>query len=161
MSWLGVSSSYAIVGLSQGNGIPAGGFIETDMSSLAWDLDDDKIPNSWELRYFSNSMGCDASLDSDGDGMDNLSEYICGTHPRDRTSVFQTVCKPSAAGGPVIEWNALEGRVYNVFESHNLAVPNSFFPVPGDIVFPNNSYTSDVGVANSAGFYKISVKLDD
>lgn len=162
MSWVGVSSDYkTIVGLSRGNGMPPAGSTQTDMSGLAWDLDGDKIPNSWELQHFSNSTGCDASADSDGDGMDNLSEYICDTDPRDSTSVFNAVCKPSATGGPVIEWNASEGRVYNVFESHNLALPNSFSSVPGDIVFPNNSYTPDVGVANSPAFYKVTVKLDE
>jgi hypothetical protein len=46
------------------------------------DIDDDGMPNEWELQYGLNPYyPNDAHLDPDGDGLTNLQEYQLGTHP--------------------------------------------------------------------------------
>lgn len=49
----------------------------------AWaDSDSDGLPNNWELQHgFNLADSSDAALDSDGDGITNLQEYITGGHP--------------------------------------------------------------------------------
>ena len=44
------------------------------------DSDLDGLPDSWEMRYFGN-LSQTASGDPDGDGVNNLDEYLLGTEP--------------------------------------------------------------------------------
>ena len=45
------------------------------------DTDGDGLPDSWEQQYFGNSTNGIVSGDQDGDGRNNLTEYIDGTNP--------------------------------------------------------------------------------
>lgn len=45
------------------------------------DTDGDGLPDSWESRYFGNVTGADPNGDPDGDGRNNLQEYLTGTNP--------------------------------------------------------------------------------
>ncbi|MBU2713749.1 hypothetical protein [Zooshikella harenae] len=50
------------------------------------DTDKDGIPDGWELTHGSNPLASDVSEDADGDGQNNLSEYIVSVedYPADR-----------------------------------------------------------------------------
>jgi parallel beta-helix repeat protein len=50
------------------------------------DMDDDGIPDGWEVAHALNPRADDADLDSDGDGLTNLGEYIQATDPWDGDS---------------------------------------------------------------------------
>ncbi len=46
------------------------------------DRDEDGLPDSWERAHgFDPETGYDALLDNDGDGLNNLQEYLAGTDP--------------------------------------------------------------------------------
>jgi len=53
------------------------------LDPAAWaDADLDGMPNNWELQHgFNLADSSNAALDSDGDGINNLQEYITGGHP--------------------------------------------------------------------------------
>jgi hypothetical protein len=54
------------------------------------DADQDGLPDSWEVQYgFSTNDASDAVLDFDGDGMNNLGEYIARTNPTNAASVLK------------------------------------------------------------------------
>ncbi|MCD6383490.1 MAG: VCBS repeat-containing protein [Thermoplasmata archaeon] len=49
------------------------------------DYDNDGLPNSWEEKYGLDIYDpTDANVDTDGDGLTNLQEYLNGTDPTDR-----------------------------------------------------------------------------
>jgi hypothetical protein len=54
-----------------------------DVYIVLHDADHDGLPDAWETQFGLNpNDAADATLDSDGDGPNNLQEYLNGTHPK-------------------------------------------------------------------------------
>ncbi len=88
------------------------------------DLDGDGIPAYWELEHFGGSTNAMAGIDSDGDGMDNLGEYIAYTDPNNSNSVFTFTAEFDPTNGMtevVAEFGSLRSRDYALEETTNLA----------------------------------------
>jgi fibronectin type 3 domain-containing protein len=79
----------------------------------------DGIPGSWRLQFFgngltTNSTSC-AACDPDGDGQNNLAEYLAGTDPNNNASVFAlTGIATDADGFYTVNWNSMGGMSYVV-----------------------------------------------
>lgn len=58
------------------------------------DVDEDGMPNAWEVTYGLDPLTNDASGDRDGDGYSNLREYKAGTDPTDPASKPQFKVMP-------------------------------------------------------------------
>jgi len=67
------------------------------------------------------------NADADGDGENNLQEYLAGTDPTDPTSFFKNIgTDPSAAQQPsdcVISWPSVSGKQYVIERSPSLSTP--------------------------------------
>jgi len=130
--------------------------------TVSSDADDDGIPNEWEALYFGNITGAVATVDSDGDGADNLTEYVSGYDPTDPNSVFEVASftPPASGGSPfIVRWNSVEGRTYNVGWSDNLIFTPFTNNYSIDLPYPANSYTDTVDRAGSQNFYRVDVRL--
>ncbi len=126
------------------------------------DSDADGMPDYWETTYFQSPTDTVASVDSDGDGADNLTEYISGYDPIDSNSVFKITAfsAPPAGSSPfIITWNPQEGRIYNVSWTPNL-IYTSFTDISGDFPHLINSYTDMVERTDQQNFYHVDVRLD-
>jgi hypothetical protein len=75
----------------------------------------DGIPNWWRAQYFggsgtnTNSVSC-ASCDPDGDGMNNLQEYLTGTVPTNGASSFHVTSVLRTNNDLFISWMTGIGR---------------------------------------------------
>jgi len=47
------------------------------------DSDGDGLPDWWEQKFFDSRTAAIPEVDSDGDGQNNLAEFLAGTHPLD------------------------------------------------------------------------------
>ena len=85
------------------------------------DFDHDGMADEWEAAFGLNTNSvADATIDSDGDGQDNRSEYIAGTDPRDPHS-FLKVQRIAQDGNAVsLEFEALSNRTYRVYYKNSL-----------------------------------------
>lgn len=100
-----------------------GGIFVLDSGGEFVDSDLDGIPDWWERKHFGNETSTPATLDLDGDGQDNFSEYIAGLDPNDSSSVFKiesTDLEPEANGMMTIEWQSQPGRTYHVYFSETI-----------------------------------------
>ncbi len=76
------------------------------------DANSNGIQDTYESTYFPG--GCDPEADSDGDGLSNRAEYLCGTVPTNRASVLSILDVQMNAGGLSLTWSAAAGRGYRV-----------------------------------------------
>jgi hypothetical protein len=126
---------------------------------LANDLDGDGIPNWWELKFFADHILCNPALDSDGDGINNLDEFIAGMDPTNAASFFMVNSVEAVPDdGFVLYWGAVTGRVYSVWWKETMT--NDFRLIESEIRLPRSSYTDRVYNAENSGFYTIDVELD-
>jgi hypothetical protein len=86
----------------------------TAVLTVLADTDGDHIPDVWEIANgFNTNSAADANLDTDGDGMTNLQEYIAGTNPRDASSYLK-VDRISMSSGATLSFAAVSNRSYTV-----------------------------------------------
>lgn len=74
------------------------------------DTDNNGLPDAWEYRYFAVLTGTDPNGDPDGDGANNLKEYMSGTDPGNSASLLR-------ATGLDIESNLTETRMILRFDA--------------------------------------------
>ena len=75
---------------SDNDGVSDGDEITNGTGPNDSDTDDDGMPDGWEVEYELNPLVNDANWDLDGDGFNNLKEYLKETLPNDRESKPKT-----------------------------------------------------------------------
>jgi len=89
-----------------------------------FDINNNGLPDAWEMQYSGSYTGMSANADSDTDGFNNLSEFIAGSDPTNPAStpkvgtVIYTNATPAA-----ITFNSVTGRVYWVEWSPSITNP--------------------------------------
>jgi len=85
------------------------------VGSLLVDTDGDGMPDPWEWGYdLDFNAAVDAGLDSDGDQLSNLAEYLSGTNPRDASSVLKFDSVTSGGGSVALQFIAIAGKSYTL-----------------------------------------------
>ncbi len=66
----------------------------------------------WQIGYFgsTNNLAADSNADPDGDGQNNLAEFLSGTSPTNGLSALRIISAPRQSDNVVITWTTAGGR---------------------------------------------------
>ncbi|QHI70749.1 sialidase family protein [Tichowtungia aerotolerans] len=119
------------------------------------------IPDTWRAEYGLADDGSEDFIDSDGDNMDNFSEWKAGTDPKDPQSFFSIAQDPSDfPNGFKLLWNSLSGRTYRVESATNLLAIPAFQTLTSGISGVNSTteFVDTNAVALQARYYRIIIE---
>lgn len=113
--------------LTNAAGLPTGAFRLLADPALA-DSIGDGILDTWRATHFGGdgetaTAHSAAAADPDGDGMNNLQEYLAGTTPTDAASAFRIVALAAhpETGARTITFTSVSGKNYDVLATDDLA----------------------------------------
>ena len=130
----------------------------TGLSAVITDSDGDAMDDAWELLHFG-TLSRDGAGDYDGDGSNDLSEFLAGTDPEDGSSTFrvQLTSGSPANTSIILSWPAVVNRSYRAEYKANLADP-SWLPLSaGSFVSGNQGFAYDNSPGSAQRFYRVSV----
>ncbi|HUI08413.1 MAG TPA: hypothetical protein VL486_15540 [Verrucomicrobiae bacterium] len=119
----------------------------------------------WQVQYFTSTDNPDAdpNADPDGDGQNNMAEFLCGTDPTNRMSVLRIVSVSRQGTDVAITWTTAGGRTNAVQATsgdanggytNNFAditiAPYIIIPGSGDAT---NNYVEVSGATNAPSRY--------
>jgi Tol biopolymer transport system component len=120
----------------------------------ALDSDGDGIPDWWMIQYFGHPTGQTGDLsraqdDVDGDGMNNLQEFLAGTIPTDPASVLALRIAADATGtNMLLNWTAASGKNYQILSTTNLS--DAVWPV-----FPGSVEAGSAGAIGGPRYFNV------
>ena len=122
----------------------------------------DGIDDAWQVQYFGvNNPSGAATADPDGDGQNNLFEYLAGTVPTNNASFFSFTLSAPAATQRNLSFSPITaGRTYTVEFRTNLTT-GTFSTLTGATQSDNGSTrtVSDVNATNSFCCYRVRISL--
>lgn len=101
----------------------------TDRGALEYGIPDDSIPDAWETRFASTNLNVlSDSGNYDGDGLNDLQEYILDTNPLiNNTPPLLTIQNPD--GQLTVAWNHFSTNRWYIIETTTNLIQNEFHPV--------------------------------
>jgi hypothetical protein len=99
----------------QTNTLPEGATATFSARYTFPDANRNDISDIWELQYFGSTNNHPGTIDSDGDGFKDYSEFIAGTNPTLPNSSLRVTSYSAQADGMILmQWPSVAGRIYQV-----------------------------------------------
>ncbi|MCX8156245.1 MAG: fibronectin type III domain-containing protein [Verrucomicrobiae bacterium] len=124
-------------------------------TGVTWGADEnyDGLPDDWQARYWGPNPAAwpGGQVDSDGDGVSNLQEFLAGTDPRDPQSVLKLSISSSPQGYR-LNWNTQPGQVYQVQMADRLGAWSDY---GAPRLAATNTDSVAVSGPGSSAFYRV------
>jgi hypothetical protein len=142
---------YVFVRCSDGTNASPYGFV--GVVSAQQDSYSEGIPNAWRSAYFGNanpSAGTKHHVtdDADGDGYNNITEFLIGSDPTVKTSNLRIT---SFASGTV-QWQAKPYEIYEIYGSTNLV---NWSRVGNPVTPTTTNGAASVSITSPKEFYRV------
>jgi T5SS/PEP-CTERM-associated repeat protein len=129
------------------------------------DVDGDGIDDEWATVHFHHTplSNAEKQTDSDGDGLNNYSEFLAGTNPTNQASAFNiTAVSVDSVGAVKLQFSAVPGKTYQIGYSDDLESWNSVDTPLLAWVAPDTCQWVDDGMETSSPpgtkrFYRVTV----
>jgi uncharacterized repeat protein (TIGR01451 family) len=129
----------------------------TELTEFDDDFDNDGLPDTWELSYGLNpSNPADALLDSDSDGINNLSEFISLTIPTNGASFFRVEHIAVSGHVAVTISPSSPSRLYTLEYNVNLT-DSTWTQVSGQVDLPGGG--SLTNIASTGRLHRVRVRM--
>jgi hypothetical protein len=121
------------------------------------DVDLDGLADTWEMTHFTTTAQ-DGTTDSDGDGINDLHEYLAGTNPTSTSSAFRITGTPVLQPGNQIQlqWQAVASKTYRITTSTTLT--GTWIPIATGIPATVPTTTQTVPTSGTRQFYRVEVE---
>ena len=120
------------------------------------------LPDDWLWQYGLNWDGSDDHADTDGDGMDNWSEFMAGTNPTNGASCLKLQISPGAVGTDafLLTWPSETGRWYRI--ESTVALPSTaWFLLASNLpAAPPRNTLSNAALSSPASFFRVGVRTN-
>jgi hypothetical protein len=164
------NSGTSTLSITTSNASPPGSFILTiagtstgiiHTSTVALTINaPELIPSWWLQKYFGCTIcpQADPAADPDGDGMNNLAEFLAGTDPTNSASGFRIITAIPQDSDILVIWQGCGGKTNAVQATPNLV--DSYADVSSNIILSGSGEQAtnflDVGAAtNASRFYRL------
>jgi hypothetical protein len=140
------------------NAAYASGFLKIRPAVLDYNFDG--LDDAFQRKNFPVFTATNAApaADPDGDGMNNLSEYIAGTIPTNAISVFKLLTLTnSRTAGTTIRWLSVSNKVYQVSSRTNLVLGAWQNLASTVTATGTNALQLDGAGTNGIRFYRVQV----
>lgn len=141
-----------------GNPRIAGGTV--DIGAYEFQQPASRVSYAWLQQYGLPTDGSADGVDTDGDGMNNWQEWLCGTNPTNAASVLRMLAPIVGADQVTVSWQSVTNRTYLLERAADLASQPDFQPLatgiagqPGTTSFLDTNAT---GAASS--YYRVGVQ---
>jgi len=124
------------------------------------DADTNGLPDWWELEYYQHLTGTSPNVDTDGDGLSSLGEWLAGTNPTNAASGLRlTVQSAGTPAGTELRWPSVAGKTYRLVRATNLLAGfNSIVRTNIAATAPTNTETDPLVLPGDARYYRIGVE---
>ena len=122
----------------------------------AVDSDGDGLPDGWEMSYFGN-LGEAGTGDFDGDGQNNLAEFLAGTDPTNSASFFSISAVTREADNIRVTWMTGPGKTNALERTPGGSFTNNFSVLTNIVTTGTVTNHLDIGAATNlpAVYYRV------
>lgn len=117
----------------------------------------DGLPDAWKVVFGLSTTANVAALDSDGDGLTNLQEFLAGTNPTSPASALRvTSTSTDAQTYFTLTFAGVAGRIYRVSSSSNLG---TWIPATSPVLSTTtgNQVVTIPLVGTPAAFFRVEI----
>jgi hypothetical protein len=109
------------------------------------DVNDNGIPDPWEIKHFGNLTTVTSTSDTDGDDSKDVDEYWAETIPTNGASYLGFMSITVNPANCVLEWQSVDGKRYELQRTSNL-LQGAWAMIATNLsaTAPMNSYTDSI-----------------
>ena len=117
-----------------------------------------RISYAWLQQYGLSTDGTADFIDSDGDGMNNWQEWVCGTCPTNAQSALRMVSALPTSTNATVTWQSVAGVNYFLERGANLAAPFTLLATNIAGQAGTTSYADTNATGAGPFFYRVGVQ---